>query len=195
MLAQIAHYSSNVTLSLSRWLLHVACCSRRRHLFPPRSASALHRFHQYGSWLQHLAPSENKIGSPWLSHASAVRTPPARPAGMVRHLRSTGRPAVCAPVVNRDVNQLELGRRPWSSPTLDLGRRSRVEEREVDPESGDYAPTCGRQKGLLCVHMHLLTCSTSLIIRANNQPSTTALAPCDPEHTEISILPLKKRRN
>jgi len=56
---------------------------------------------------------------------------------MVRHLRSTGRPAVCAPVVNRDVNQLELGRRPWSSPTLDLGRRSRVEEREVDPESGD----------------------------------------------------------
>jgi len=58
---------------------------------------------------------------------------------MVRHLRSTGRPAVCAPVVNRDVNQLELGRRPWSSPTLDLGRRSRVEEREVDPESGDYA--------------------------------------------------------
>ena len=57
---------------------------------------------------------------------------------MVRHLRSTGRPAVCAPVVNRDVNQLELGRRPWSSPTLDLGRRSRVEEREVDPESGDY---------------------------------------------------------
>jgi len=138
MLAQIAHYSSNVTLSLSRWLLHVACCSRRRHLFPPRSASALHRFHQYGSWLQHLAPSENKIGSPWLSHASAVRTPPARPAGMVRHLRSTGRPAVCAPVVNRDVNQLELGRRPWSSPTLDLGRRSRVEEREVDPESGDY---------------------------------------------------------
>jgi len=59
---------------------------------------------------------------------------------MVRHLRSTGRPAVCAPVVNRDVNQLELGRRPWSSPTLDLGRRSRVEEREVDPESGDFAP-------------------------------------------------------
>jgi len=59
---------------------------------------------------------------------------------MVRHLRSTGRPAVCAPVVNRDVNQLELGRRPWSSPTLDLGRRSRVEEREVDPESGDYGP-------------------------------------------------------
>ena len=57
---------------------------------------------------------------------------------MVRHLRSTGRPSVCAPVVNRDVNQLELGRRPWSSPTLDLGRRSRVEEREVDPESGDY---------------------------------------------------------
>ena len=45
---------------------------------------------------------------------------------------------MCAPVVNRDVNQLELGRRPWSSPTLDLGRRSRVEEREVDPESGDY---------------------------------------------------------
>ena len=40
--------------------------------------------------------------------------------------------------------------------------------------------------------MHLLTCSTSLIIRANNQPFTTALAPCDPEHTEISILPLKK---
>ena len=59
---------------------------------------------------------------------------------MVRHLRSTGRPAVCAPVVNRDVNQLELGRRPSSSPTLDLGRRSRVEEREVDPESGDYDP-------------------------------------------------------
>ena len=57
---------------------------------------------------------------------------------MVRHLRSTGRPAVCAPVVNRDVNQLELGRRPWSSPILDLGRCSRVEEREVDPESGDY---------------------------------------------------------
>ena len=57
---------------------------------------------------------------------------------MVRHLRSTGRPAVCAPVVNRDVNQLELGRRPWSSPTLDLGRRSRVEECEVNPESGDY---------------------------------------------------------
>ena len=48
---------------------------------------------------------------------------------------------MCAPVVNRDVNQLELGRRPWSSPTLDLGRRSRVEEREVDPESGDYGPT------------------------------------------------------
>ena len=45
---------------------------------------------------------------------------------------------MCAPVVNRDVNQLELGRRPWSSPTLDLERRFRVEEREVDPESGDY---------------------------------------------------------
>ena len=40
--------------------------------------------------------------------------------------------------MNRDVNLLELGRRPWSSPTLDSGRRSRVEEREVDPESGDY---------------------------------------------------------
>jgi len=146
MLARIAHYSSNVTLSLSHWLLHVACCSRRRHLFPPHSTSALHRFHQYGSWLQHLAPSENKIGSPWLSHASAVRTPPARPAGMVRHLRSTGRPAVCAPVVNRDVNQLELGRRPSSSPTLDLGRRSRVEEREVNPESGDYGPNKAKYK-------------------------------------------------
>ena len=43
--------------------------------------------------------------------------------------------------MNRDVNLLELGRRPWSSPTLDSGRRSRVEEREVDPESGDYGFT------------------------------------------------------
>jgi len=65
---------------------------------------------------------------------------------MVRHLRSTGRPAVCAPVVNRDVNQLELGRRPSSSPTLDLGRRSRVEEREVNPESGDYGPNKAKYK-------------------------------------------------
>ena len=40
--------------------------------------------------------------------------------------------------MNRDVNLLELGRRPWSSPTLDSGRHSRVEECEVDPESGDY---------------------------------------------------------
>ena len=43
--------------------------------------------------------------------------------------------------MNRDVNLLELGQRPWSSPTLDSGRHSRVEEREVDPESGDYGPS------------------------------------------------------
>ena len=108
MLAQIAHHSSNITLSLSHWPLqsHAAATAVISFLpvLPLLCAAGTNMVAVCSTWpcaLQHLA--------------------------------------VCAPVINRDVNLLELGRRPWSSPTLDSGRRSRVEEREVDPESGDYA--------------------------------------------------------